>query len=225
MTTHHTLHLTNTFCIFHPTVQKPDNVGFDAQGNVKIFDFGFARELHMISDKNEVAGTPKYMAPECFMKHKGTCLASDVYSFSIVLWQICTLRRPFSNIKSQSEYTLRVAWQDKRPTLKPVYSASLRKLLTQCWDKNPTKRPTFTSLRKTLESTICDQETIMVPVKGSSIPKRSSCTTGFQKLTRAMALPKRTKSFQNQRGMTKALSDFSVGNTEGESIPFDLTDN
>jgi serine/threonine protein kinase len=37
---------------------KPDNVGFDANGTPKIFDLGFAREVHTIIP-NEVAGTQR----------------------------------------------------------------------------------------------------------------------------------------------------------------------
>lgn len=50
--------------------QKPDNVGFDVRGDVKIFDFGLAKELdeskklddgtyHLTSD----TGSLRYMAP------------------------------------------------------------------------------------------------------------------------------------------------------------------
>lgn len=53
-----------------PTVQKPDNVGFDVRGDVKIFDFGLAKELdeskklddgtyHLTAD----TGSLRYMAP------------------------------------------------------------------------------------------------------------------------------------------------------------------
>lgn len=49
---------------------KPDNIGFDVRGDVKIFDFGLARQLprgrladgtyRMTGD----TGSPRYMAPE-----------------------------------------------------------------------------------------------------------------------------------------------------------------
>lgn len=49
---------------------KPDNIGFDVRGDVKLFDFGLSRELperklddgtyHMTGD----TGSPRYMAPE-----------------------------------------------------------------------------------------------------------------------------------------------------------------
>ena len=87
------------------------------------------------------------------------------------------------------------------------------------WNRCPTKRPDFTSLRKILESTISEQESKKITTR--SLPKRPS--TGLQKLKRA--LPKRTGSFQNSRTYTsRTLSEFSFGNTEGESMPFDVTE-
>jgi serine/threonine protein kinase len=46
---------------------KPQNVGFDEKGTVKLFDLGNARELAFVREIGEelgVAGTPRYMANE-----------------------------------------------------------------------------------------------------------------------------------------------------------------
>eukprot|EP00545_Synedropsis_sp_CCMP1620_P003133 CAMPEP_0119030954 /NCGR_PEP_ID=MMETSP1176-20130426/41292_1 /TAXON_ID=265551 /ORGANISM="Synedropsis recta cf, Strain CCMP1620" /LENGTH=274 /DNA_ID=CAMNT_0006987335 /DNA_START=163 /DNA_END=987 /DNA_ORIENTATION=+ len=61
---------------------KPDNVGFDVYKNIKIFDFGLARDLGCVSRSGEVlgfTGTPRYMANEI---GEGTRygLKVDVYS-------------------------------------------------------------------------------------------------------------------------------------------------
>jgi serine/threonine protein kinase len=53
------------------STQKPDNVGFDAAGEVKIFDFGLAKRLDP-EDKTDTelylltgnTGSLRYMAPE-----------------------------------------------------------------------------------------------------------------------------------------------------------------
>jgi serine/threonine protein kinase len=74
---------------------KPDNIGFDVRGDVKLFDFGLSVE---ITDKHPRAenglfklsgntGSLRYMAPEVALdkpyNHK-----VDVYSFGILLWQV-----------------------------------------------------------------------------------------------------------------------------------------
>ena len=50
---------------------KPQNVGFDIRGDIKIFDFGLAKELKPCDREGKdqfrtsgLAGTRRYMAPE-----------------------------------------------------------------------------------------------------------------------------------------------------------------
>ena len=58
-------------CCIAFEILKPDNIGFDVRGDIKIFDFGLAKELHP-DDKMENGlynltgdtGSPRYMAPE-----------------------------------------------------------------------------------------------------------------------------------------------------------------
>jgi serine/threonine protein kinase len=49
--------------------QKPENVGFDIRGDIKIFDFGLAKEVRDPDDEGNYkltgyCGSPMYMAPE-----------------------------------------------------------------------------------------------------------------------------------------------------------------
>lgn len=49
--------------------QKPENVGFDIRGDIKIFDFGLAKEVRDPDDDGNYkltgyCGSPMYMAPE-----------------------------------------------------------------------------------------------------------------------------------------------------------------
>ena len=61
---------------------KPDNVGFDVETTVKIFDFGLARDLSYVQRSGEMlgfTGTPRYMANE-IGEGKPYGLKVDVYS-------------------------------------------------------------------------------------------------------------------------------------------------
>jgi len=80
---------------------KPDNIGFDVRGDVKIFDFGLAKEMHSSAKDDSGTynmtgdtGSPRYMAPEVYLE-KPYNETVDVYSFSILLWQILTMETPF----------------------------------------------------------------------------------------------------------------------------------
>ncbi|ACI65481.1 predicted protein, partial [Phaeodactylum tricornutum CCAP 1055/1] len=81
---------------------KPDNIGFDVRGDVKIFDFGLAREYdRSISTSADGTykmtgdtGSPRYMAPEVALE-KPYNNSVDVYSFAILTWQILEMAMPF----------------------------------------------------------------------------------------------------------------------------------
>ena len=80
---------------------KPGNVGYDSQLNVRLFDFGMARKVDECID-DEICGSPRYMAPEV-MEGKGYSLKVDVYSFAIVLYELCTLEVPFADTFAQMQ--------------------------------------------------------------------------------------------------------------------------
>ena len=128
---------------------KPENIGFSKDGEVKLFDFGFAREVHAC-DSNEIAGSLRYMSPES-MSGNPSGLAADVYSFGLILWQLCTLETPYANLKSREDlFTQKVATDNVRPSLRAIQSKSLRKLISRCWDASPLNRPTFTEIQREL---------------------------------------------------------------------------
>ena len=77
-----------TYRILHRDI-KPQNIGFDIRGDIKIFDLGLAKELKPIDKEGKdqfhtsgLAGTRRYMAPEvCLRDNYGTKV--DVYSWAI----------------------------------------------------------------------------------------------------------------------------------------------
>ncbi len=76
---------------------KPANLLIEANGRVKLTDFGVAR----IQDSGEatktqggMVGTLKYMSPEQ-VEGKSVGAASDIFSAGVVLYQLLTDRRPF----------------------------------------------------------------------------------------------------------------------------------
>merc|ERR1712238_488848 len=62
----------------------------------------------------EKCGTPRYMAPEVGLG-QGYGLPVDVYSFGILLWEICSLTKPFCKIKSAAEFHKTVFEKGSRP--------------------------------------------------------------------------------------------------------------
>ncbi len=76
---------------------KPQNILMDAEGNVKITDFGIAMTLSATSftQTNSVLGTVHYLSPE--QARGGTATnQSDIYALGIVLYELLTGELPFS---------------------------------------------------------------------------------------------------------------------------------
>lgn len=122
---------------------KPDNIGFTKDMQLKLFDFTFARVLAEKDDKFQLTamvGTPYYMSPECANSEKYG-MPSDVYSFSLLLWEIMSLKSLFEHCsKSANGHNVR----DKNSTRKdrkfPIPLCDCVKFGTE---RDPAKRPTI----------------------------------------------------------------------------------
>lgn len=78
---------------------KPANVSITHGGAVKVMDFGIARALHGASNTmtqtGMVMGTPQYLSPEQALG-KTVDTRSDLYATGCLLYELLTLRPPFT---------------------------------------------------------------------------------------------------------------------------------
>ena len=134
---------------------KPSNIGFDKNGEVKIFDLGLAVILKPDKILTEYCGSPRYMAPEVFQRQPYD-YSVDVYSFGILLWQICSLQVPFEVVKSFDLLKKKVIQEDKiyRPKIDDKWKLYLQELMSCCWDANPDNRPQMSAVERILQQEV-----------------------------------------------------------------------
>ena len=127
---------------------KPDNVGFDRNGTVKLFDFGLARETPYECLPG-MAGSMLYLSPETILK-KFNCKASDVYSYGILTWELVSLLRPYPEFHHPDQLKKAVAVDGHRPDPR-VVTHPVHNMIEACWHFDHASRPTFTQVLKYLE--------------------------------------------------------------------------
>ncbi|MBQ2592644.1 MAG: serine/threonine protein kinase, partial [Candidatus Riflebacteria bacterium] len=88
------------FCHDHGVVHrdiKPSNFMMDADGNVKLTDFGIAKAAENTSKTGEglTLGSTDYMSPEQALGKRDLDYRSDIYSLGVTLYQLVCDRLPF----------------------------------------------------------------------------------------------------------------------------------
>eukprot|EP00985_Skeletonema_marinoi_P021709 scaffold13465_cov118-Skeletonema_marinoi.AAC.3 len=70
----------------------------------------------------------------------------DVYSYGILLWEICALTKPFAEIKTADEFERAVSIQGVRPSVKEHWPVLLSDTMEKCWSTRPGMRPSIKSV-------------------------------------------------------------------------------
>jgi len=120
---------------------KSQNLLIDDGGKVKIADFGWSRLKTFDAGKTFFHGW-QWVAPEILWGGKFT-EAADVYSFSMVAWEVLTNAVPFHGL-NPVQIGLAVREQKLRPPLPADCPPGFGELLQACWHDEPEQRYPFT---------------------------------------------------------------------------------
>jgi serine/threonine protein kinase len=88
---------------------KPENILVDAQGRVKIADFGLAKLMRPKAGEADLTltrdamGTPQYMAPEQIEKPEHVDHRADIYSLGVVFYEMLTGELPLGRFPAPSQ--------------------------------------------------------------------------------------------------------------------------
>jgi hypothetical protein len=118
---------------------KPANIMLDADGRVRITDFGLAGVAGSFSDVR--SGTPAYMAPEQLAGQDVT-ERSDIFALGLVLFEIYTGRRAFNansmaELLRQHDDGIRLTSAPSGPSLDPA----VEQVIGRCLAPDPANRP------------------------------------------------------------------------------------
>ncbi|HVB35770.1 MAG TPA: protein kinase [Candidatus Acidoferrales bacterium] len=120
---------------------KPENVMIDAQGNLKIMDFGIARSMEAATHlTGAMVGTPAYMAPEQ-VAGKPIDYRTDIYSLGLMLYEMFTGSQTF-----HADTPVAVALKQMREEpvapheVDPSIPVFIERAILKCLAKDPGKR-------------------------------------------------------------------------------------
>ncbi|MBA0779209.1 hypothetical protein Gotri_003482 [Gossypium trilobum] len=143
---HRDLKVWDIVCVHYPFVVKPENLLLDANGVLKVSDFGLSALPQQVRADGllyTACGTPNYVAPEV-IKSKGYDGAkADVWSCGVILFVLMAGYLPFDDTNLVALYNLIFKANFNCP---PWFSSSAKKLIKRILDPNPLTRITIAEI-------------------------------------------------------------------------------
>ena len=141
---------------------KPQNVMLTAKGEAKVLDFGLARLFgtavdgstisESLTEPGHVVGTLPYMPPEAFRGVRAD-ERGDLYSMGVVLFEMVTGRRPFSESEPHELIHTILEQPPASPRLlNGKISAVVEELILRALQKDPALR--FSSATEMLHALV-----------------------------------------------------------------------
>lgn len=143
---------------------KPSNLMLEANGKVRILDFGLARQLDPQATQTtllcDLQGTIAYMAPERLMGRLPD-MRGDIYALGAMLYEMLAGQRPFSHLNglalAAAHMQSNAVWPAMPATVPPAIDALVRSMTAH----DPLERP------RTMRD-IC--EVLQAQRQGSALP-------------------------------------------------------
>ena len=140
---------------------KAQNVVQEAGGRVVLMDFGAGRIAPEMRDEDQivnVAGTPRYMAPELLQPGASATRATDIYSLGVLLYFLVSARYPvagttLSELRRNHENRAVRSLRDINPGL----PAALIDAVSQATARDPEQRPDSAAIVQGMLATVAAQ--------------------------------------------------------------------
>ena len=178
---------------------KPANILLDSNHNVKIGDFGLAKELSSESKLAQTnVGTPYYMSPE-IINEKSYDERSDIWSLGCLIYELAALRPPFD---AKNQISLAVKINAGRFLRVPkCYSDDLQNAIRSMLQVDRRRRPKVEDLERVaaLQPALSDANRLMRELRGE--------VTGAQKQRDVAATKDKKEKEKEEEGAARAQLD------------------
>nr|XP_043629913.1 mitogen-activated protein kinase kinase kinase 17-like [Erigeron canadensis] len=131
---------------------KCQNVLLDSRGNIKLADFGCAKQTHpksknQTTNKKFMCGTPLWMAPEV-LRNQGLDSSYDIWSLGCTIIEMATGKTPWGElgISNPMAAMLKIASSNERPSIPKEFSKDGLDFLKKCLARVPEQRSTVDEL-------------------------------------------------------------------------------
>jgi len=116
---------------------------------LSVSDLGLCKPIKYFEStfkKNDIYGVLPFVAPE-ILRGKPYTPASDIYSFSMIMWEFTSGFPPFDDIEHGFQLSLNIC-NGKRPKIIENTPQCYIDLMKKCWNEDPLKRPDAFEIKK-----------------------------------------------------------------------------
>jgi len=122
---------------------KPENIVFDAEGHMKLTDFGLAKGLNETASTGTFCGSCFYLAPEIIARRPYS-YGVDWWALGVLLCEMLTGVTPFA---SENKKELFDAIENEEPAIPSDIDENAESLIAWLLTKDPAERPGFEGLQ------------------------------------------------------------------------------
>ncbi|KAL6876428.1 hypothetical protein ACP4OV_013000 [Aristida adscensionis] len=135
--------------VYHRDI-KPENILVDANGDIKVADFGLSALAETRRSEalllQTVCGTPMYIAPEVLRRRGYDGAKADIWACGVVLFALAAGRLPYEHKDTFVLYSMICRCDYRCP---PWFSTSLVRLIRRLLCPDPTRRITIPQIKET----------------------------------------------------------------------------